>query len=141
MESQSYGYTAQNVRGSINYTYRPLVDVSVGGEKESRLFKALGDSGTEVTVMDKTIAELLDIKTENRVTGKLSGIGAWKQGFIAPVSLKIAKFPDKTFNFEVLFIENLSDNFDVILGQQDFFRNFDVTFQKSRNIFHLQLVS
>lgn len=141
MESQSYSYTAQNIRGSINYTYRPLIDVEVGGEKESRTFKALVDSGTEITVMDKKIANLLQIRTENRVTGKLSGIGEWKEGFIAPVSLKIEKFSERTFNFEVLIIENLSDTFDIILGQQDFFLNFDVTFKKSKNSFLLQPVT
>jgi len=138
MESQSYGYTAQIRQGGIDYTYRPLIDVEVGGQKESGTFKALVDSGTDITVMDRSIAELLQISSENRRTGRVSGVGEMKTGFFAPVSLKITKFPEKTFNFEVLFIDNLSENFEILLGQQDFFLNFDITFKKSKNTFYLE---
>ena len=141
MEPQSYGYTAQIRRGSIDYAYRPLLDVEVGGVAESRTFKALVDSGTDVTVMDIAIAELLGIILEDCTPAQLSGVGESKSGFIAPISLKIDKFPNKTFNFDVIFVENLSSNFEIILGQQDFFRNFDVTFQKSKNIFYLTLAT
>lgn len=141
MEAQSYGYTAQSKRGNIDYVYRPLIDVIVGSEKESRTFKALVDSGTDITVMDKTIAQLLMISADNRDPGHLSGIGNWKPGFIAPISLKIPEFPERTFNFNVLFIENLSENFEIILGQHDFFLNFNVIFKRSKKTFHLELVS
>ena len=140
MEPQRYRYTAQTRRGSIDYSYRPLIDVEIGGENKSRTFKALVDSGTDVTVMDKVIAELLGINSINRVTATLSGIGESKHGFIAPVSLRIDKFPDRVFNFKVIFVESLSNNFDIILGQQDFFHNFDVTFHKSK-IFSISCLS
>lgn len=137
MEPQRYSYTAQIRRGSIDYSYRPLIDVEVGGESESRSFKALVDSGTDVTIMDNAIAELLGISSENRKSAQLSGVGESKEGFIAPVSLRVEKFPDRVYNFEVIFVENLSNNFEIILGQQDFFLNFDITFQKSKNTFYL----
>ena len=139
MEPQSYKYTCitQVRQGSIDFAYRPLIDVEIGGEKEFRTFKALVDSGTDVTIMTNVIAELLGIKSEGRMTAILSGVGESKSGFIAPVSLKVDKFPSKIFNFEVIFVENLSNNFEIILGQQDFFLNFEVTFQKSKNIFYL----
>jgi Aspartyl protease len=140
MELQSYPYTAQVRRGHIDFAYRPFVDIEVGGEKTSRTFKALVDSGTDVTVMDTVIAELLGIESTNRVSATLSGVGDSKKGFIAPVSLKVDKFQHKTFNFEVIFVENLSNNFEIILGQQDFFQNFNVTFKKSEKLFYLELV-
>lgn len=138
MEPQSYGYTAQIRRGNIDFVHRPLIDVEVGSETKSRTFKALVDSGSDVTVMDQSIALLLGISSTGRETGKISGIEEWRAGFIAPVSLKIEKFREETFNFNVLFIEDLSRNFDIILGQHDFFRNFDVTFKKSQNLMYLQ---
>ncbi len=139
MESQSYPYTAHsNIRnGTIAYTYRPLVDVEVGGGVKKRRFKALVDSGTEITVMDLNIARLLEIGSENRQLGELSGLESWKTGFLAPVSLRVDKF-EQVFNFTVLFIEDLGKNFDIILGQDDFFKNFDVTFKKSEHRFYLQ---
>lgn len=139
MEPKSYGYTAQvNTVGNVDYTYRPLLDVEVGSDTKSRSFKALVDSGTDITVMDQSIAELLEISPKGRRRGQLSGVGSAKDGFIAPVSLKIDKFPDDTFNFRVLFVENLSKNFEIILGQHDFFLNFTVTFKKAESLFYLE---
>ncbi len=138
MDVQSYGYTAQATRGTIEYTYRPLIDVEVGSMTQRGMFKALIDSGSEITILDKSIAELLGISSLGRREGKLSGIGEWRLGFIAPVSLKINGFLDKVFDFEVLFVEDVGENFDIILGQQDFFRNFNVTFKRKQNLFYLE---
>ncbi len=138
MELQSYGYTAHTSRRGIGYTYRPLIEVEVGNKEDSATFKALIDSGTDITVMDTFIAEMLQISPKGRDKGELSGLEAWKKGFIAPVSLKIESFPDVTLNFDVLFIEDLSKNFDIILGQHDFFSRFNVTFKKSQNKFYLE---
>jgi hypothetical protein len=138
METQGYGYTAHSNKNGTGYTYRPLVEVEVGHEEESATFKALIDSGTDITVMDTFIAEMLKINPEGCDKGKLSGLESWKDGFIAPVSLKIEHFGDITLNFDVLFIEDLSKNFDIILGQHDFFNRFDVIFKKSKNQFYLE---
>lgn len=139
MDPVRYDYTIQYNRRSGSHTYRPLVDVLVGGPTTSRKFKALVDSGTEITVMDDSIAELLGISSEGCATGRLSGLDEWKEGFLAPVSLKIEGF-DHVFNFTVLFTEDLNKNFDIILGQCDFFRNFNVIFKKVENAFYLDLV-
>ncbi len=138
MESRSYGYTAQTRVGKIEFTYRPLIDVEVGGSEKRRTFKALIDSGSDITVMDKVIADLLEINEEGQDSAELSALGKITHGFLAPVSLQFEGFPD-VFNFTVLFVENLSQNFDIILGQQDFFNNFDVTFKKSKNLFYLTI--
>lgn len=139
MHTEGYGYTAQAKFEYAEYTYRPLVDVMVSGPNKTRRFKGLVDSGTEITVMDKSIALLLGIELAERPTGKLSGLGEWREGSITPVSLQIDRFGE-TFTFSVLFVEDLQRNFDIILGQQDFFFNFDITFQKSKNMFYLDRV-
>ena len=136
MAEKRYGYTAQSQRGDHNYIYRPLVDVRLSSDSKSRTFKALVDSGTEITVMDQSIAALLDISSAEREHGILSGLESWKEGFIAPVSLEFEGF-DEVFNFRVLFIEDLHRNFEIILGQQDFFNTFIVRFEKHRDLFFL----
>ena len=138
MESRSYGYTAQTRLGKINFTYRPLIDVEVGGSEKRRTFKALIDSGSDITVMDRVIADLLEINEKGHDSGELSTLGKTTNGFLAPVSLQFDGFSN-VFNFTVLFVENLSQNFDIILGQQDFFHNFEVIFKKSENIFYLSV--
>lgn len=136
MESQSYGYTAQSSAKEIAYIYRPLINVLIGEEEDERSFMALVDSGTEVTAMDMSIAKVLGITSEGKQKGTLSALGTDTEGFISSVPLKFEKF-DETFHFGVLFVEGLSKNFDIILGQQDFFFNFDVTFKKAENGFYL----
>ena len=136
METQRYLYTAQVRPRKVDYTYRPLIDVEVGGEENSRCFKALVDSGTDVTMMDQSIASLLGI--ENGTKAQVSALGAETEGFFANVSLKIDKF-ETAFSFRVLFVENLSHNFDIILGQEDFFQNFEVIFKKKQNKFYLKI--
>ena len=141
MREESYGYTVQTKfgLGGFSMTYRPLVEVDVSGHTKTARFKALVDSGTEITVMDKSIAEYLGITSEGKSTGSLSGIEEHpKPGFIAPVNLKIDRF-NKTFTFHVLFIENLDKNFDIILGQQDFFLNFIVRFERHEKTFYFRL--
>jgi hypothetical protein len=41
MESQSYHYTCTTriKQGSIDFSYRPLIEIEVGGASESRTFK------------------------------------------------------------------------------------------------------
>lgn len=139
MQKERYDYTAQSRRESIDYNYRPLVDVQISSKTKSRRFKALVDSGTEITVMDEKIAQLLGIDSSGYPKAHLSGIEEWREGFIAPVSLQIERF-EEVFSFQVLFIEDLGKNFDIILGQQDFFRNFNVSFERHHNLFFLERV-
>lgn len=134
---QRYQYTAQVHRGTAGFVYRPLVDVEVGGETETRRFKALIDSGSQVTIIDRAIATLLRIDSTGCERATLSAFGVDTVGFLAPVSIKVAGF-DQVFRFNVVFAENLNHNFDIILGQEDFFKNFDVTFKKSEEVFYLK---
>ncbi|MGE5541227.1 MAG: hypothetical protein ACM3TU_03005 [Bacillota bacterium] len=131
-----HGYTRP---GELNYTRRPLIDVEIGVEDRTRVFKALIDSGTEITVMDSGIGTLLGLNPENYPTGRLSGIEDWKEGYVAPISFRIDGFDDM-FTFRVLFIEGVGKNFDILLGQQDFFRNFRVVFERSEKRFSLERV-
>ncbi len=140
-EEKRYAYTVQSkVRaGVLDFCYRPLIDVAVSSNTKSRRFKALVDSGTEVTVMDMAIAELLEVSTEGRPRGRLVGIDEYpKEGFLAPVNLQFEEF-DKVFTFSTLFIQDLHKNFDIILGQQDFFLNFNVRFERHKKSFYLSL--
>ena len=139
---ECYDYTVLSKvlpNGHIDFSCRPLIDVDVSGDTETRRFKALVDSGTEITVLDDEIAKLLKIRPEGRLRGKLSGIEEFpKEGFIAPVTMVIDRFSEPLTS-NVLFIENLHKNFEIILGQQDFFARFLVRFDRSRKIFCLAL--
>ena len=136
MEWRKYPYTGQFHKvGSANFTYRPMLDVEVSGDKESMRLEGLVDSGTDITMMDAEIAKALGIDSASAKKGTASGVGGEKPGFLGKVRIKVPGFK-KGMTTTVLFIEGLS--FPVILGQDDFFRNFLVRFDRRKQVFHLK---
>jgi hypothetical protein len=115
-----------------------LITVTVSSSSKTRSFKALIDSGSDITVMDKRIADLLDIDLIESEKGTLLGVDAGREGYLHEVSLQTDGFGE-VCTFRVLFIEDLHKDFDVILGQQDFFRRFIVRFERHQNTFYLAL--
>jgi hypothetical protein len=126
-------YTGKFSRlGSIDYVYRPMVMIEILGVEQSRKFEALVDSGTEITVMDRQIADLLGIQEAAGRKAKVGGIGGIElEGFIHNISFKVEGFGD-IFTFGVFFLNKPSDNFEIVLGQNDFFRNFKITFERGK---------
>ena len=137
MAWKKYLYTPQvNRRGSVNFTYRPLVKIEVSGEYSTEKFMGLVDSGTDITMMDSEIAELLGIDRKVCKKATASGVGGEKQGFVGRVRIVVDGF-DITLTATVLFVDDLS--MDVILGQDDFFRRFHVRFERDEKFFYLKL--
>ncbi len=131
---KEYPYIGQMSR-QFSLSYRPLVEVELFGQAASHRSVALIDSGSEASLMDREIADVLGISAEGKPPVTVSGVSGEKQGFISPVSVRIEGF-DELLTFNVIFIDEPS--FDVIFGQQDFFRNFDVRFEHSRERFFLK---
>jgi hypothetical protein len=137
MTWRKYPYIPQvNRRGSVDFTYRPLVEIVISEKKVSERFMALVDSGTDVTMMDAEIARVLGIDISKCKTAIASGVGGTKPGFLAKVHVQVPGYR-RVITTTVLFVENLS--FNVILGQDDFFRNFVVRFDRNKYLFYLKL--
>lgn len=138
MAWKSYDYTPLvSKRGGIGYAYRPLLEIYLAGPKMSGTFEGLVDSGSDITMIDYEIAEMLGIDLTKAEAGIASGIGAGKEkGFIAEVTMTTAEFEEKIVG-NVVFVKSLG--FDMILGQQDFFRRFNVKFQMYEKKFYLEL--
>jgi hypothetical protein len=116
--------------------YRPMLDVKISyGEKAERL-EALIDSGTELTILDVELAERLGIVRDGRELATIYAFAGQKTAFLAPVSIAVPGF-DEVIDTTVLFAED--PEFDMILGQDDFFRRFLVKFEKSKNKFYLDV--
>jgi Aspartyl protease len=137
MAWRSYPYLVQTDRKNPgSYTYRPSLNVEVSGPTDSGIFTGLVDSGTEITMIDSQVAEFLGIDRTKCRPATASGVGGTRPAFIAQVSLKIEKF-NEVLTCGVLFVDNL--DFDLILGQQDFFNRFLVKFEKAKNRFYLDV--
>lgn len=138
MAKHTYPYIPQiNRHGSIDYSYRPLVKIEVSSRGHSDKFMGLVDSGTDITMMDAEMATILGIELSSLERASAFGIGEdTHKAFLGEVTLQVPEFEEKIV-CNVLFVEKLG--FQVILGQQDFFRRFVVSFEKHKNTFSLEL--
>jgi hypothetical protein len=137
-EWQAYPYTSRSHRRG-RPIYRPLIDVDVSSGRNTERVTALLDSGSEVTVMSEEIGLILGISPVGKKIGKISGFGE-KEGFAAPVRIVVPEFPDEVISTTVVFVLGVSSDFpfDILLGQDDFFRRFHIQFEKNKNKFYLR---
>lgn len=138
MAWKAYNYTSRYHLKSKRMLYRPLLDIGVSSATGPEIFSALIDSGTEVTIMSSEIAELIGIVSTDKKRGTVSGFGE-KEGFVAQVRIVVPEFPKTVLTTDVVFVDGVSSDFpfDILLGQDDFFRRFLIKFEKSKNKFYL----
>jgi hypothetical protein len=86
--------------------------------------------------MDSEIAEILGIDKSRCKSGIVSAFGGEKKAFIEKVRISVPDFPT-IITSGVLFAED--PDFDIILGQQDFFHRFKIRFEKAKNKFYLDI--
>lgn len=140
MAWKEYDYTSRFHRKSKSRFYRPLLDINVSAQKGPETFSALIDSGTEVTIMSSEIADLIGISSTGKKHGTVSGFGD-KDGFVSEVHIVVPEFSSEVLTSNVVFVDGVSSDFpfDILLGQEDFFRRFLVRFEKHKNKFFLDV--
>lgn len=135
MDWRSYDYSLQSDTRRSGTIYRPLIPVTIFGFTASATISALVDSGSEATMFDAELANGLGIDISKHPTGVVSGVGGERAAFVAPVRIAIDRFGE-AFTCRAVFVQNLP--IPGLLGQDDFFRNFDVRFEKRVNKFYLK---
>lgn len=124
------------------HIYRPMLRVEVSaGTEAPQSFTALVDSGTEVTIMSAEIADYFGISPIGPQWGRIDGLGGTKAAFQGAVNICVPEFPSEVITTSVVFVDSVSRDlsFDILLGQDDFFRRFFVRFERSRNKFYLKV--
>ena len=119
----------------MDFSYRPIVQIQVFAGTDTRIIPGLVDSGTEISMISAEIAESLRIDSRKCKKAIAGGVGGDKPAFVSKVTFVVEGF-DKPITSNVLFVEDLL--FPALLGQDDFFRNFDVRFEKRVNSFYLK---
>ena len=131
---KEYDYTVQVGPGN-SWVYRPIVEIKISQKNSSREVPVLAmiDSGTDGTVLDANIAEVLGIDPAKCRKVKLGGIGS-VEGFLSIVHLSL---PDlkATMDIPIVFAHNLP--MEGLLGQRHFFQRFKIRFEKDKNKFYL----
>lgn len=137
MNWKSYSYELTfGRRGNHDGCYRPILREVVIGNAS---FGALVDSGTDITMIDMKVALFLGIEFDEKKTSRVWGAGdkdnEAKKAYRHTVTIEIPGFSE-TIISEVLFVEDLE--FEIILGQQDFFKRFFVRFEEVNRKFYLK---
>ena len=141
MAWKPYDYSSRRHRTSRKIFYRPLLDVDVSGDSSTERFTALVDSGTELTIMSTQVAQLIGINSSGKQYVNILSFGDSKPGFIAQIKIIVPEFPKEIITTNVIFSDSVSDGvpYDILLGQEDFFRRFLIRFEKHQNKFFLAL--
>ena len=107
---------------------RPIIPIEISYNNKAVNYLALIDSGSDFNIFHKDIADILDIDLSKLKKIPFSGIsskGGQCEGIFVEVDLKIGR---KNIKSLVLFSEDISEDGYGILGQQDFFTKFKITF-------------
>lgn len=117
-------------------SYFPVVDVSLTGPVTSLTVKALVDSGASFSVFRAEILDYLGVPLERGQRLYLEGIGGRIVGYLHRLTAKVGA---KSFSLHVAFSRELTVSFN-LLGRDNFFHQFLITFDERRHLLHLRTV-
>jgi len=106
--------------------YFPVIDVKLQTPHNALKVKALIDSGASFSIFRPEIAKYLGIKMEQGRRIYLEGIGGRILGYLHKLTLTVG---NKTFQCKVVFSPEFTVSFN-LLGRDNFFQPFDITFQE-----------
>ena len=132
-----YQYTpilANDSKGRLKR--RPLVEVELFGPKNSiKIQNALIDSGADNCLFNIDYAKYIGIDLEKCQRQPFQGIAdKSSDGYMAEVELSV-KHINRKMNILVGFID--SNSVDALLGQEGFFDNHRIKFEKDHNVFEI----
>ncbi len=118
----------------------PSIPVTFFG-KENFDSIALVDSGADISIIPKDIAEILGLKIDEKKIDKVYGIGGTVRAIESNVNINIQK-GHENYNFN-LPIKVVLDNYDfpIILGRIGFFDKFIISFNQKREKILLKKIS
>jgi len=124
-----------NTKGKL--TKRPLVELELIGKSQNVNAIGLIDSGADTTLMNIGYAIILGLDLDRAQKKEFLGIGNSRiTSYIADLTMKV-KYFDAPITSRVAFTD--SPSVDILLGQEDFFKNFRIKFEKDKDTFDLML--
>src|SRR3989344_2805189 len=119
---KEYDYITEFSQLREGFTYRPMINLSLIGQKGAYNCFCLIDSGTDATIINADFAELLGIDESKCSKIKAGSIEELTTtGFVSEIKFKVEGF-DEEFKINAIFLKNMP--LGGLLGQVDFFENF-----------------
>lgn len=112
----------------------PVVDVTLTGARRPLTIKALVDSGASWSVFRAEVLEYLGVPLTQGKRVYLEGIGGRILGYLHRLPAHVGATP---FPFTVVFSQELTVSFN-LLGRENFFRQFRVTFDERARLVRLE---
>ena len=128
--SMTFKYKKISRHDDVGDTYNPSVPVTLIHGNSSVDVIALLDSGADISVIPKGVAEILgmSLSCEKEI---VIGIGGTAEAASSSMVVVIAKGHEKySIRSSVKIIFDNGDTFQPILGREDFFENFHITFKE-----------
>lgn len=119
---------------------RPMLQIEIFGKKGSQKFNALIDSGADYSLFNIQVAELLGLDMSKAKVVPFLGISGPQAVFVRTldgVEIQVNGL-DKKVKIPVGFID--SESVSLLLGQEGFFDQFRIKFEKDHNIFEVTSV-
>ena len=115
--------------------YFPVVDVTLTGPRHTLAIKALVDSGASFSVFRAEVLDYLGVPLTQGKRLSLEGIGGRIWGYLHRLSAGVGA---TRFPLSVVFSRELTVSFN-LLGRENFFQEFRVTFDERARVTHLQV--
>ena len=125
-----FGYKAIK-RPDDTWVRTPSIPITLIGEKESVDLIALVDSGADISVIPKEIAEVLGLKLEGEIEPAF-GVGGTVPTIQTQVNVRVGRqHEDYRFSMPIKVI--MSDyDLPPLLGRKGFFQEFIITFDERK---------
>jgi hypothetical protein len=115
---------------TLGAIYRPVAEVFfINADKEVRDFPYI-DSGADITLIPRSVGELLGFELVNEEIKEMGGVGGSK----VPTIIKTLKVRIGEFEFPIKIAWALVEDVPPLLGRVDVFDKFEVTFRQKEKI-------
>jgi len=120
---------------SCKFIKKPIISIEIFGEKESKKFDALLDSGADCSLFNIEIAKLLNIDLSNAKATKFTGISGGINGLrLEKVKIKVDSVAEP-IEIPVCFVS--SPTVGLLLGEEGFFDLNRIKFEKDHDAFEI----
>ena len=128
-EGMQFKYRKEFSR-TLGVIYRPVAEVIfINGDKEVRDFPYV-DSGADITLIPRSVGELLGFEVGNEEIQEMGGVGGSK----VPTVLKTINVRIGEFEFMIKIAWALVEDVPPLLGRVDVFDKFEVRFRQKQKV-------
>jgi len=120
---------------TLKFIKKSIVSIEVFGPKDSKNFDALVDSGADCSLFNIQVAEVFGIDLSNARPARFTGISGQIDGYrLEKIKIKVDGL-NELVEIPVCFIK--SPTVSLLLGQEGFFDQYRIRFEKDHDTFEI----